>query len=146
MRDYLFRGKTHDGKWAYGSLVATEGFCGILEKDDGTNYNYPYLDNLTGCIDGYITPVLTNTVGQFTGICDKYGKRIFEGDIVKLTDDVKRTFNIDDGEVKFNHSAFFVNGSKGLLESLFCIANIHYVLRGEVVGNIHDNPELLKGV
>lgn len=145
MRDYLFRGKTPDGRWVYGSLIHVGDFCCILNPDDENDMDYPYLDGDLGTIDGKATPVIPETVGEYTGVCDKTGEKIFEGDIVTLTEYVKRTFNIEDGEVKFNHGAFFVNGANGMRDSLFCIADIYYVLRGEVVGNRWDNPELLKG-
>lgn len=137
MRDYLFRGKDHGGKWVYGSLVAAEDFCGILEKDDGTDYNYPYLDNLTGCIDGYITPVLTNTVGQYIGLVDKTSTKIFEGDIIKT---VEGAFKV-----------VYEHGATWLYDELL-LSNNHLDFLGsyetdaiEVVSNIHDNPELLRG-
>lgn len=82
MRDYIFRGKNESGEWVYGSLVCAQGFCCIMQEDDGTDYNYPYLDDELGCIDGYITPVNPYTVGLFTGFFDYNGNRIFEGDIL----------------------------------------------------------------
>ena len=135
MREILFRGKRRDtGEWVEGSLVRANGlYTKIINGEVKHNDFYD--------IHFYIDP---ETVGQFTGVLDANGKKVFEGDIVKLTEDVKKTFGVNDGVVKFNHSAFFVNGRDGFLDSLFVLVDYTYVLRGWVIGNIHDNPELLE--
>ena len=127
MREILFRGKRKDnGRWVRGFPFAVHSGLKIegIETWDGERH----------LVD-------TETVGQFTGVLDTNGKKVFEGDIVKLTEDVKKTFDVDDGVIKFNHSAFFVNGGNGLRDSLFALVDYTYVLRGWVIGNIHDNPE-----
>lgn len=87
---------------------------------------------------------IPETVGQYAEICDLNGKKVFEGDFVRLTEDVKRTFNVEDGPVLFGRGGFYVK-SFGLLNSFNAIASADWVLRGVVIGNIHDNPELLIG-
>ena len=82
---------------------------------------------------------------QFTGLTDKNGKKIFEGDIIRVNECVKKTFEIEDGPVRFSRGSFFVNAYGGMLHSFDVIADCSGVLRGEVIGNIHDNPELLEG-
>lgn len=135
MREILFRGKRRDtGEWAEGSLVKAKGLYTKIINGEVKNNDF---------FDEHFI-VDPETVGQFSGILDANGQKVFEGDIVKLTEDVKKTYRVDDGVVKFNHSAFFVNGRDGFLDSLFVLADVSYVLRGWVIGNIYDNPELLE--
>ena len=94
---------------------------------------------------GHYYQVLPETVGQFTGLTDKNGKKIFEGDVCKFRE-------WDNGEmcwighVHFEHCQFIISGGANkecpsefyLVLSRFSPENI------EVIGNIHDNPELLE--
>ena len=133
MRDILFRGKRVDGKgWAYGSLILSEGFCCILEaQKDVHPLDYPYLDNDMGIIDGYVTPVIPKTIGEFTELCDCKYKKIFEGDILE--------------------NQIVPESLKPITKCLIVVTDIRkidrmhlYVNQYKVVGNIHDNPELLE--
>ena len=128
MREILFRGKRLD---------SNEWFYGCYQE-------YP---NNEVCIqneyrDFYF--VIPETVGQFTGVLDVSGEKIFEGDIVYLSEYIKKTFDVDDGAIIYSHGAFFVNDDDSLRGTLFALTDYTFVLRGRVVGNVYDNPELLE--
>lgn len=123
MREILFRGKqSDDGKWVYGWLC---------RYPFG---RWPLKDAIIPSEDaegGYhhFAEVDSSTVGQFTGLYDKNGKRIFEGDVVASVSGM--TF-----EVKFGGGSFYMDGTA---------ITIHHAKRFTVIGNIHDNPELMEG-
>ena len=139
MREILFRGKTKCGMWVYGSLILAGSFCCILESEENVHpMDYPYLDDELGTIDGHAAPVIPETVGQFTGLTDKNGKKIFEGDVVQC-DKWEFSKNLMCGYVCFNNGCFDIQDIKSqnrpAIDTCFNI---------KVVGNIHDNPELLE--
>ena len=168
MREYLFRGKTEHDRWVEGSLITVgDHYCCILPQDDGAYYEYPYLDGDLGTIDGQAIPVIPETVGQWTGLFDKKGNKIFEGDIIATRTDAIRTEKLK-GYYGYDKDGYpqKVPGYEGYTEYHYtcqrdCVAVVEYstlgryYLRGankavdaicnEVVGNIHDDPELLKG-
>lgn len=133
-REIRFRGKTSQGEWLYGDLqqcndgtvrIAVNNECW---NDDGIQSS----DYLT------ILEVNPNTVDQFTGLYDKYEKQIYEGDIVSH---VKGRMKVN-GEYVDKTDVFAVEyrGAE------FNISYLSLVSKNsvEVIGNIHDNPELLK--
>lgn len=122
MREYLFRGKTiANGKWSEGTLLVTKQGCCITP--DATVY----------------VAVDPETVGQYTGMVDKNGTKIFEGDIVKsincLDEVTYGLVQYDESEAGFE-LVFSYCSSR--------LARSHYIKTNEVVGNIHDNPRLLR--
>lgn len=122
MREILFRGKRVDnGEWVEGYYM-----------DDGY-INQPFTE-LGGRFDDTIE-VDPETVGQYTGLTDKNGKKIFEGDICKHISNYSGNTVISVVTYTDGHFLALVDEHSGfeLSEKL------------EVIGNIHDNPELLKG-
>ena len=128
MREILFRGKTTRTKlWVYGHY--------------STNYgtgNTEIRDKAECCF----VEVIPETVGQYTGLTDKNGKKIFEDDIVKVTDDngEMNVCSCGIGYVLFYDGVWYI--ADEVNDGLYDVSKIYYI---EVIGNIHDNPELLKG-
>ena len=120
MRTIKFRAKgKSDGQWHYGSLIQI--------GDD-----YSIATNTAPAFEMCV--VAPETVGQFTGLYDCDGKEIYEGDILD--------FNGLTVEVRFVRGvfAFLANGN---LDEELC-GDCRTDLFAKVIGNIHDNPELLK--
>ena len=151
MREILFRGKRIDnGEWVEGAyckhdtvkicfssddpktkhLIITDGFC-----------DWGFEPPLTGC------EVDPETIGQYTGLTDKNGKRIFEGDIVAQSwYDFNEPTDDSFGEVVYvvgDCSFSVLDSNKNEITSLGQGFSYHWEI--EVIGNIHDNSELLKG-
>lgn len=127
MREILFRGKCVNGdEWVYGDYKSPD-FYGMVQIFEG--------------IRGYA--VLPETIGQFTGILDKHDNAIFDGDIVRVI--------TPKGEVGLAKIGIGAVGAKcrphigvygeinGVRADMIANKSEHY----EVIGNIHDNPELL---
>ncbi len=155
MREIEFRGKVRDcNEWVSGSLVYIpfddgSAYCCIMENNCDDE-DLPYTNNNSGTFDGSMTPVDKETIGQFTGLCDKNGTKIFEGDILCMTFSNEFTNNEEVKiykYVKFNDGMFatFYKDEYGeeMEDNRLCKALIE-VDKLEVVGNIHDNPDLLE--
>lgn len=136
MRTIRFRGKRIDnGKWIYGDLVHDCDGKPIINiegySDRGTAIHYRYL-------------VKPETVGQFTGLLDKNGKEIYEGDILESKDST----NIDEENRVVRNEVTFKDGAFGIIgEITSCLLSFfdYYITDEVVIGNIYDNPELLGG-
>lgn len=145
MREILFRGKRIDnGEWVYGSRVIQSGEW--LNKDEKATDEYWIYGKR-----GEIYLVDSSTAGQYTGLTDKNGKRIFEDDIIRANHDGAV------GVVRFGeymspsdpdptrHIGYYVDWQGK--EKDFLRADLGYWTSRsdvEVIGNIHDNSELLE--
>ncbi len=132
MREILFRGKRIDnGEWTYGNLIVTERLIGTE----------CYVSSKTGIDNGksYKFSVNPPTVGQFTGLIDKNGKKIFEGDIIVVPLSGKPAKGIV--EYFKTDICGFVVITQPQYSNYVLQKNYAY----EVIGNIHDNPDLLGG-
>lgn len=125
MREILFRAKdknTHE--WVYGyyaQLLRAEGFDHIMlvpaeDLNESSNTIYP---------------IIPETVGEYTGLTDRNGKKIFEGDILK---GVQQDLFI----MKWQRGQFIAENK---IDWLFGFEG----KAGEIIGNIHDNPEVVEG-
>lgn len=134
MREIKFRGKDYNNKWRYGDLVQEKWGQGkaIMIKKDKTAWS-----------------VLEETIGQYTGLKDKYGEEIYEGDIVKsyfengLGVENKCLIIYDEylcafmgQELRTKQQYLFNEGNPNKKDK-----QLKYT---EVIGNIYDNPELLE--
>ena len=158
MREILFRGKcVDDGEWVYGVPIFRKNICYMVEGLCICDKCY--------CKQAIYNCVHPESIGQYTGLKDKNGKRIFEGDILKYALQVSYNCYLDSLEfpedyegcdysdiftvakvvygLEYGYPAFDLsdhdfdcNGLSELSESM----NYHF----EVIGNIHDNPELLE--
>ena len=137
MREILFRGKSPDnGEWVEGYLIQKGGETLIARSPycTGKLHETSWLEF---CFGGFIE-VIPETVGQYTGLTDKNGKKIFEGDIVRYNDTIHKVIFCT-----INGSAFFGitmpdRGEIWNFDGITCANKM------EVIGNIHDTPELFK--
>lgn len=131
-REILFRGKRVDnGEWAYGDLLHCDDEAEIYSESVGKN-------------GGYVIP---ETVGRYTGLTDKNGTRIFEGDIVKITGfhtTAIAAVKYGSPSEKSTSWGWYFDDNDGhtyfLVSQAFCKD-----YNAIIIGNIHDNPELMKG-
>ena len=148
MREILFRGKRLDNdEWVEGFLAQTQGHTYIIQPGWYDDDLFISLYNITDKVD-------PETVGQYTGLTDKNGKKIFEGDVIK-------THYINTKKNDFVEQVVFHNGRFCSMfkfsDNARMWANLPdgvqhlpqdkapYMDWCEVIGNIHDNPELLEG-
>ena len=159
MREILFRGKQLDrGEWVegwyemypFGKWPVKTSIIPSEEAKDG-HYEHVQVD--------------PSTVGQYTGLNDKNGKRIFEGDIIRYTFDSPDDPTATENGLKVRTGRIFwsdwrasfavtagINGSASINNDVARYVRgrqVYEYVRGantvEVIGNVHDNPELLKG-
>ena len=139
MREILFRGKTIKTRFGGGKWI--EGFYAMSCAGRGEMEPAIITGTERSCfITEFVDPA---TVGQFTGLCDKNGVKIFEGDIV----DIWSAGQHCHGLVKWGQ------GSVSFFVEVPCTPHIWHLSGGgknydeetcEVIGSIHDNPELME--
>ena len=136
-RTIKFRGKRIDnGEWVYGSLDLTANSAAI---------SWDRIDN-----DGDTVPWFANvdpaSVGQFTGLLDKNGKEIYEGDIITVSGRYPRV-------ALWDKMMWALMPTEYYHDAYFWVMNLQHPRPDwweefsdefEIIGNIHDNPELLK--
>lgn len=130
-REITFRGKRLDnGKWVIGDLVHVERGALILPIGKGWDQHR----------------VAPETVGQWTGITDANGQRIFEGDIVRWRKFADKEYQISIMKWFEQYAAFGLARSidDGAIWESDWFGIVFWGGDMEVIGNIHDNPELLK--
>ena len=134
MREILFRGKRVDGgEWVEGFLVVAENICkpdndisSFIFETDASYYGF-------GEFCG-VSEVIAETIGQFTGLTDKNGTKIFEGDII---DGLFLHGDRLAAKVTFKDGAFGLEWNRGSVKAFYAftsICNVGY----EIIGNIHD--------
>ena len=161
MREILFRAKDNgilNGVWQYGSL-------------DISNPDAPEIVRIDRHNNKMRVPILIETVGQYTGLTDKNGKKIFEGDILEVDvqeyeevpDDwlyqsfgsssyrkrytgrkIKALWSVEYKEHRCRGNGFYVYGKDRRFNIALTRSTI-FNANPVVIGNIHDNPKLLKG-
>lgn len=161
IRDIIFHGKRLDNdEWVEGWYIHTKRHHCIITGciDDG----YVVYEHYASDVAMYV--VDPNTVGQYTGLTDKYGKKIFEGDIFKFPDEVWESYHTSCGTeynsweienygvvgfseyygrydfVQYKYSNNTVDAD---MHENNCLEFVDFIRDLEVIGNIHDNPELL---
>ncbi len=142
MREILFRGKKIiNGEWIYGYYFQRQN----VHSEDGQPIKHCISD-----LPPFGAEVLPKTVGQYIGLTDKNGKKIFEGDVIKTQ--------------PFRNKPYSLNAKRkchiGVVENRIGWNGYHWEAKiedygpyqygnpfenCEIIGNIHDNPELLKG-
>lgn len=142
MREILFRGKrTDNGEWVEGAYFPPANTL--------ISYRHELIDGVNTFMDFCVIP---ETVGQYTGLTDKNGTKIFEGDIIKSG---SYEFLVSHGKCggcdntdNYGYIGFHLepaNEETKIYMGYDLRDDICHYTEAEVIGNIHDNPELLKG-
>lgn len=138
MRTIKFRGKTFDnGEWVYGSLIQRIGHLPTIVEEFASNGKLVYRQ----------VAVTKDSVGQFTGLHDKNGREIYEGDVVKMS---TKEYGDELYRIGFENShigAFCLctEDENSRFVSIFGRDYGYEPFYCEVIGNIHENKNLMEG-
>lgn len=135
MREIKFRGKpkyklSNTPDWIYGCYVIVEGGHYILSKHPDIYEQ----TNASNIID-------IKTLGQFTGLTDKNGKEIYEGDILRIHPNSDEFHNV---EVVFYQGCFCYTRKGAYFTFYSNVPGMNFTKDREIIGNIYKNPELLE--
>lgn len=127
MREIIFRGKIESGVWVYGDLRQYPSGRRAIRSDEW----------------GHMMTVDAESVGQYTGLKDKNGEKIFEGDIVRA---VLPQTDAQAGFVWPARAVVFRDGCFGFAErpDITPLHSFAPTVELEIIGNIYDNPELME--
>lgn len=140
MREIRFRGKTDCGKWVYGYYYAEYPYQCIISDEERKKQEKHWIvwqENmdlgLTRMVRAQVDPA---TVGQYTGLNDENGQEIYEGDFLRYEER-----NVI---VVFEQGSFQAQRHGGLAPLRYHLLINSHTANAVIIGNIHDNPELLK--
>lgn len=134
MREILFRGKrTYNGEWIEGHLIWCEDGRARIIPSHTDIFCYEMDESIIQTVAHRVIP---ETVGQYTGLTDKNGAKIFEGDIISFECSGCALITWDDDDARF---VILYDENDKTDFSAFWGKDV------EIIGNIHDNPELLDG-
>lgn len=144
MREILFRGKsTETNQWIYGGFHIWEKRQTCFGDDKLKDDEISYVITVNSFADWNMprtmqaVEVIADTVGQYTGLTDRNGRKIFEGDIVNIL-----TENEKFGIITYDDGGFFVDASTFSVDFMNNINGSDI----EVIDNIHNNPKALKNL
>lgn len=146
MRQIKFRAKRLDnGEWAYGGLVEADDYC-IIDQGNELYVERDYVfrgDTHFFQLSGVMCD--EKTIGQFTGLLDRNGKEIYEGDIITVKGSYPRV-------VLWDKMMWALMPTEYYHDEVFWVMNLQhpgvdwweeFADEFEIIGNIHDNPELI---
>lgn len=131
MRPIKFRAKSrHEDAWYYGGIFQTGADCFVVKRGNWEPYLICNIDH--------------NTVGQFTGFYDCDGKEIYEGDILLVTSSKRMFTSVVMWDKKEAYYKLLYWGAENVLHQTPLFRWLNDTIL-EVTGNIHDNPEFMRG-